>query len=87
MGCGACCIWSLTTLVAGEVENKSLEHCKRGACASPASAIRVLYLADRLCGLSRTLPVGQQRAVVPKKSGWTVHAKAAALAGPLDALS
>jgi hypothetical protein len=23
MGCGACCIWSLTTRVAGEVENKA----------------------------------------------------------------
>ena len=27
MGCGACCIWSLTTLVAGEVENKSSSEC------------------------------------------------------------
>ena len=27
MGCEACCIWSLITLVAGEVENKSSSEC------------------------------------------------------------
>jgi hypothetical protein len=40
MGCEACCIWSLITLVAGEVENKSSSECLGASEVERAKILR-----------------------------------------------